>query len=94
MLKARKLYQGDIMYAEGDLADEIIFVFKGSFYLYKDICDMVPLPDKVINKETQAFNVPFVRYAGGSYFGDEDCLLDVDLTDSSENKKYWRQCTV
>jgi CRP-like cAMP-binding protein len=93
LLKERKLYRGDILYAEGDLIDEIIFVLKGSFYLYKDISDMVTLPAKVIDKETQAFNVPYLRYGGGSYFGDEDCLIEIDRDDISENKKYYREST-
>ena len=62
--------------------------------MYKDISDMVEIPAKVINKEMEAFNVPFLRYAGGSYFGDEDCLIEIDRADISENKKYWRQSTV
>ena len=32
----------------------------GSFYLYKDISDMILLPDKLIDRDTQAFNVPFL----------------------------------
>ena len=61
MLKARKLYMGDLLYSEGDLADEVYFVMSGSFFLYKDISDMIILPEKLIDKESQAFNVPFLQ---------------------------------
>ena len=60
-MKARKLYRGDLLYSEGDLADEIIFVLSGTFYLFKDISDMIQLPEKLIDKESQAFNVPFLQ---------------------------------
>ena len=52
MLKARRLYRGDLLYSEGDLADEVYFVMTGSFYLYKDISDMIVLPDKLIDRDT------------------------------------------
>ena len=56
----RQLYRGDILYSEGDLADEVVFVLKGTFYHYRDISDMIVLPEKLIDKEKQAFNVPFL----------------------------------
>jgi len=40
-----------LLFAEGDLADEIVFVLKGSFYLYKDISDLIVLPEKLIDQE-------------------------------------------
>ena len=46
------MYRGDLLYSEGDLADEIIFVLDGTFYLYKDISDMIILPEKLIDKES------------------------------------------
>lgn len=52
LLKARKLYRGDLLHSEGDLADEIVFVLRGNFYVYKDISDMIDLPEKIIDKET------------------------------------------
>ncbi len=71
-----------------------MFVLKGTFNLYKDISDMIILPEKLIDKEYQAFNVPFLRYAGGSYFGDEDCLSEIDKDNIPESKKYYRESTV
>ena len=46
------MYRGDLLYSEGDLADEIIFVLDGTFYLYKDISDMIILPEKLIEGQT------------------------------------------
>ena len=94
LLKARKLYRGDLLYSEGDLADEIIFVLRGSFYLYKDISDMLMLPEKLIDKETQAFNVPFLKYGAQAYFGDEDSIAEIDNGDVSDTKKFYRESTV
>ena len=79
MLKARKFYRGDLLFSEGDLADEIIFVLNGTVYLYKDISDMTKLPDKLIDRERQAFNVPYLRQGVGSFFGDEDCITEIDI---------------
>ena len=81
------------MYSEGDLADEVLFVIKGSFYILKDISGMISLPEKLIDKETQAFNVPFLRYGEGAYFGDEDCLIEIDTEDVLDTKKYYRGST-
>ena len=75
LLKAKKLYQGDILYSEGDTADEITFIISGSVTLYQDISDLIELPEKLIDIEKDAFNVPFTLYRTGSYFGDEDVLL-------------------
>ena len=93
LLKERKLYRGDYLYSEGDLADEVLFVIKGSFYILKDISGMISLPEKLIDKETQAFNVPFLRYGEGAYFGDEDCLIEIDTEDVLDTKKYYRGST-
>lgn len=93
LLKVRKLYAGDVFYSEGDLAEEIVFVLSGTFYLYKDISDMIQLPPKLIDKETLAFNVPFLRYGTGSYFGDEDCIFQIDQEGSPDLKKFYREST-
>lgn len=93
LLKARKLYRGDLLHSEGDLADEICFVLYGNFYIYKDISDMIPLPEKLIDKESQAFNVPFLKYGAGSYFGDEDCITEIDRENVPDTKKYYRETT-
>ena len=87
------MYRGDLLYSEGDLADEIIFVLDGTFYLYKDISDMIILPEKLIDKESQAFNVPFLRYGIGSYFGDQDCMTEIENVDEDETRKFYREST-
>jgi len=93
LLKARKLYRGDLLFSEGDVADEVIFVMKGSFTLYCDISDKITLPEKLIDKEHQAFNVPFARYGKGSYFGDEDILRDIYTEKSDIILKHYREAT-
>ena len=90
--QARKLYRGDILFSEGDIADEVVFVLNGSIHLYKDISDLVPLPEKLIDEQSQAFNVPFARYGSSSFFGDEDCLMEL-LNDKSSAKKLYREST-
>jgi CRP-like cAMP-binding protein len=88
------LYRGDLLFSEGDVADEIIFVMKGSFCLYHDISDKISLPEKLIDKEHQAFNVPYLRYGESSYFGDEDLLRDIDKDASLvQIQKHYREST-
>lgn len=87
MLKARQLYAGDILFSEGDVAEEIIFVIKGNFDYYKDISDMISLPDKLIDIHRQAFNVPFAQYVRESYFGDEDTLFSSSELNSSRSSR-------
>ena len=93
-MRTRKLYQGDILYSQGDVADEVVFVLNGSFSLYIDISDKIELPEKDFDKETQAFNVPFSLYRMGSYFGDEDVLVDIDFQVDNDSHKLYRSCTV
>ena len=76
LLKSKNLYKGDIVFSEGDVSDEIIFVLRGSVTLFVDISDLVELPEGTIDDQNQAFNVPFSVYNKGSYFGDEDVLLE------------------
>ena len=40
-LKARNLFCGDILFSEGDYADEVIFILAGDFVLLKDISGMI-----------------------------------------------------
>ena len=44
LLRAKKAFEGDILFSESDIADEIIFVIKGSFTLFKDISVQIELP--------------------------------------------------
>ena len=41
LLKARQVYVGDILFSEGDVAEELVFVIKGKFDFYKDVSDMI-----------------------------------------------------
>ena len=55
---------------------------------------MQNLPEKLINKESQAFNVPYLKYGAQAYFGDEDCITEIDKDDVPDTKKYYRESTV
>ena len=76
LLKAKNFYEGDLVFSEGDVSDEIVFVLRGHVTLFVDISDLVELPEGTIDDQSQAFNVPFSVYSKGSYFGDEDVLLE------------------
>jgi CRP-like cAMP-binding protein len=85
LLKAHKVFRGDILYAQQDTADEIFFVIEGSFTVYFDLSGMIDLPPGTIDYDTQAFNVPYSIYTEGSYFGDSDCLVDLLLPVQNKN---------
>ena len=91
LLRSRKLYEGDMLYSESDIADEVTFVIDGSVSLLQDISDKIELPENLIDRETEAFNTPFSLYRKGSYFGDEDTLVSdarpgIDDDESLEKK--------
>ena len=92
-MRARKLYKGDILFSEGDLAEEIIFILTGTFTMNVDISDTIKLPDNY-EKRLNSFNVPVVQYGEGSYFGDDDVLADIELdVNHNENEKIFRSVT-
>lgn len=62
LLKARKLYTTDILYSQADVAEEIYFVMAGDFTLYIDVSDKINLPAGTIDKNSEAFNVPYSLY--------------------------------
>lgn len=76
------LYDNDILFNQGDQADEIFFVYNGSFILYIDLLDFMNMEPFL--KSDQAFNIPLCLYTNGSYFGDNEVLL---------NKNGFRQTT-
>lgn len=78
LLKPRKLYRGDLLYSEGDVAEEIYFVLNGSFTLYVDASELLKLQPGTIDPACEAFNIPYTQYGMGSYFGDQDCLIDLN----------------
>ena len=51
LLKAHKVFRGDLLYAQQDLADEIYFVIQGSFMVYFDLSDFLALPPGTIDNE-------------------------------------------
>ena len=64
--------------------------------LFKDISGSIILPEKLIDRQNQAFNAPFVKYGSGSYFGDDDNLRDLGKESNMkviESKKYYRSST-
>ena len=66
-------HENDILYSQGDSADEIYFLLLGSVLLYVDITDHVDMSS--IIPQQQSFNVPIAMYGSSSYFGDNDVLL-------------------
>ena len=72
-LKLMSLYDNDILYSQGDQAEEIFFVYHGSILLYVDILDFINMEPFI--KTDQVFNIPLAIYSNGSYFGDNDMML-------------------
>jgi hypothetical protein len=60
-----RVFSKDILYNEGDHAEEVFFILKGKTKMYVD----------VYKGYADKFNVPFIMYVEGSYFGDSDVLL-------------------
>lgn len=63
-----KVYPKDLLYSEGDYAEEIFFIFKGRIKMYID----TKLPD-------DPPSIPFNLYVEGSYFGDSDIFVSSSL---------------
>jgi CRP-like cAMP-binding protein len=51
----------------------VFFIFKGSVILYVDLSEIVDM--SIYIKEDQSFNVPLAVFSNGSYFGDNDVML-------------------
>jgi CRP-like cAMP-binding protein len=51
-MRARSLFPLELLYSEGDTADEIFFVSGGSFRLFKDMSRMLDLPEDLIDPLT------------------------------------------
>ncbi|CDW71963.1 cation channel family protein [Stylonychia lemnae] len=83
LLKNMKIYKGDTLYSQGDHADEIYFILKGSVIMHIDLHDPTINPSYQPKQKTNedeeddddSYNVPFNLYVEGSYFGDSDCLF-------------------
>jgi CRP-like cAMP-binding protein len=76
-LRPRSVFQGEMLFSQGDVADEVYFVIQGGFTKYVDLSDVLDLPPNLIDPSEEAFNVPYVTYVSGSYFGDSDCWPSV-----------------
>lgn len=72
-LKVMNLFENDILYSQSDQAEELFFVFHGTVLLLIDIMDVVDMTKFV--KIDNTFNIPVCIYSSGSYFGDNDVLL-------------------
>jgi len=67
------LFENDILFSQGDQAEEIYFIFHGNVLLYVDLTDFLDM--RILVKEDSCFNVPLAIYSSGSYLGDNDVLL-------------------
>jgi CRP-like cAMP-binding protein len=65
ILKPMKVYKHDVLYNQGDYAEEVFFILKGRI---KMLANVSTNPDELIN-------IPFNLYVEGSYFGDSDIFL-------------------
>ena len=66
LLKPMKVSAKDVLYNQGDHAEEIFFIVKGRVKLFYDVSEGFGEPN----------NVPFNLYVEGSYFGDCDVLVN------------------
>jgi CRP-like cAMP-binding protein len=75
-LKLNSYFDNDIVYSQGDQAEELFFIFHGEVLFYKDVSEVIDMRE-VVRMES-AFNIPFASYSAGSYFGDNDALLHIN----------------
>jgi len=68
------LFDNDILFSQGDQAEDIYFVFRGSILLYVDLSEIIDMQNLV--KDDQSFNMPIAVYTKGSYFGDSDVVMN------------------
>ena len=64
----------EMLFSQGDAADSIFFLFHGIVNLYTDLSDLVDISAFVVKEGS--FNIKFMTFTNGSYFGDNDVLLD------------------
>jgi len=62
LLRVRKVHYQDILYSEGDIAEELFFIMNGDLTLFADMSRIISLPNGLINPFSQSFNVPVVIY--------------------------------
>lgn len=73
-LKMMNMYDNDILYSQGDQAEELFFVDIGSILLYIDVLDFLNM--EPFHTSDEIFNIPMCIYSDGSYFGDNDMMLN------------------
>lgn len=71
-LELNSYFDNDILFSQGDQANEIFFIFQGGILLYIDITDFVDLKGHI--KPDEGFNLPLAMFNSGSYFGDSDVM--------------------
>lgn len=71
-LKFFSAFDNEILYSQGDWADEIFFIYDGSAILYTDFSDEIDMEPYVHHLD--CFNVPICIYSSGAYFGDNDVI--------------------
>lgn len=69
------MYVNDILYSQGDTAEDVFFIYKGSVLLYVDLTDLVDMTSYQLLDATRCFNVAVALFSSSSYFGDNDVLL-------------------
>lgn len=89
LLGQKDIFRDEVLYSEGDGAEDIYFLLEGKIILYFDISELIELPDGTIEPH-QGFNVPIIMYQDGSHFGDQECLTDRLLVDQFDEQKYYR----
>jgi len=62
----------EILYSQGDAADELYFIIDGAITLFADLQSVIPVLDGLIDPLTESFNVPYALYYKQGYFGDSD----------------------
>lgn len=80
-LKRMNMFDNDILFSQGDKAEEIFFVLNGTVLLMMDLTEIVDM--SLFISEEQSFNIPLAIYTASSYFGDNDVLLSRNANRSS-----------
>ena len=75
-LKQLTFYHNDIIFNQGDQAEEIFFILRGNVLLYIDVVDFLNMEPFI--KQNSVFNMPLAIFNNGSYFGDNDCFLQTN----------------
>ncbi len=68
LTEMNRVYKDDIVYSEGEVADEVFFVLEGAVQLHFDCAGFLPEKYKA---ELKVFNVPFAVQDKRSSFGEK-----------------------